>query len=211
MSFAQNVRLFALTAVAAAAPLAAQANVPQSTFQFYLDGPVFDHVLPSASYSAGDLGLTVRAYSASGKLVSVSERWDGLGVVSGLLEPGELNSSLLNNPGDYLVLSFNQTVRLTDLRFSWWENGLLGDHATLKWGNSSLSLNDSLTNSHGLDTFSLSSNVVGNTFKIQAVGALTAFRLAGINAIGVIPEPASYALMGLGLVGLALVSRQRQA
>lgn len=198
----------------AAAPLAAHATVPDSTFQFYFEGPVFDHVSSAPTYVAGNLGVTIRGYSSSGKQVDVDQRWDGVGVSSGALDIGEITSTPLtpNDKGEYLVLTFNQVVNLSSLRFSLWENGLFDsfDHATVSWGNTTVSLGNKNDNGLLLKTFSLA-NAVGTTFTIRATGDLSAFRLAGINATAAVPEPATYALMGLGLAAVGVATRRRQA
>ncbi|MBI2734117.1 MAG: PEP-CTERM sorting domain-containing protein [Aquabacterium sp.] len=202
-----------LLALAIVAPLSAHATVPNSTFQFYFEGPFFDEVSRAPTFVAGDLGVTIRAYNGSGQQIDVDKRWDGIGATSGFLEPGEVNSSLFANPGEKLVLSFNKAVKLGSLRFSMWENDYLFnkfDHATVSWAGGSKLLSTNNDNGLILKTFDMG-NVVSNTFTIQATGNLTSFRLAGINAVAApVPEPTTYALMGLGLVGLALVKRRRQ-
>jgi hypothetical protein len=198
----------------AAAPFTAHATVPDSTFQFYFEGPVFDHVSSAPTYTAGKLGVTIRGYSSSGQQVDVDQRWDGVGVSSGALDIGEITSTPLtpNDKGEYLVLTFNQVVNLSSLRFSLWENGLFDsfDHATVSWGNTTVSLGNKNDNGLLLKTFSLP-NAVGTTFTIRATGDLSAFRLAGINATAVVPEPATCALMGLGLAAVGVAQRRRQA
>jgi hypothetical protein len=193
-------------ALAALAPLAAHATVPDSTFQFYFDGSVFDQTSSAPSYTAGSLGVTIRGY-VNGTQTLVDQRWDGLGVTSSnIFNVGEITS------GESLVLTFNKAVNLSSLRFSLWENGLFDslDHATISWGNTTVSLGNSNDNGLLLKTFALT-NAISTTFTITGTGVLSSFRLAGINATAAVPEPATYALMGLGLVGIMAARRRQQA
>ena len=213
MSFPKKVLLIALAAVA---PLSAHATVPNSTFQFYKEGPLFDHVSTAPNYNAGALAVTIRAYNGDGSQAQVSQRWDGLGVAGHF---GEVNSGLTipffgTGPGEKLVLSFNQAIKLDSLRFSMWENDYLFnnfDHATVTWDGGSTSLSNSNDNGFLLKTFAMG-NVTTTSLTIQATGGLSSFRLAGINATAAaVPEPTTYALMGLGLLGLGLARRKQTA
>ncbi len=193
----------------ASAPALSQAN--NITFDFYGQGPVLDTVSVTPTYNVGSLGLTVSALTPQGSAANVAIRNDGLGVDSGgLLSSGDITD------GETLVLTFNQTVKLTGLQFSDWSNGLFGvgaDHAVLSWGNQSITLSTSTSHDLWLDSFALA-DLTGTTFTIKgASGLLNSFRLAGISATPAVPEPASMALMGLGLIGLGFVSlrKKRQA
>lgn len=212
MSFLKHACVVAL---AATLPVAAHATIPASTFNFYLEGgSLTDQVSNSPSYVSGNLQLIVRAFDASGKQIQVTSNFTGLGATSGApFESGDLNAgSLLGGaaPGEYLTLTFNQAVNLTGVRLSGWSDlPLINDSGALSWGSKSFTLGSN--NDHGLllSTFS-PVGASGTTFKLQATGT-SAFRLGGLNVTAAVPEPGTYALMALGLAGLGVVARRRQA
>lgn len=212
MSFAKHAIALAFSAVL---PVAAHATVPSSTFNFYFDGAVFDTVSTAPSYVSGNLQLTVRAFDASGKALQVSSDFTGLGATSGgFLESGGLNAGSLfgGAPGEYLTLTFNKAVNVSSVRLSGWSDGVLGlgaESGTFTAGTKSFALGSN--NDHGLllTTFA-TTGATGTVFKLQATGK-SEFRLGGLNVTAAVPEPGSYALMALGLVGIGLVARRRAA
>lgn len=194
-----------LAAIAlAAAALSVSANATVNTIN--LGSSLIDTVSAAPSFSNGSLGVTIRGES-NGSALDVSMNSFGVGY-DGVLDPGELNSSLGNNPGDFITFTFNQAVNLTGLTMTGWENGF--DKAILSWGTNSIALNNSGSILALKDTFDLS-GVTGTTFKLQATGLFAAFRLYGLDAtpVAAVPEASTYALMGLGLVGIAAVRRRR--
>lgn len=203
-------------AIAAAMPLAAHATTPPSTFDFYIEGgPLLDTTSLAPSYVSGNLQVIVRAFNSSNKQINVASNFTGLGATSGFLDSGDLNAgSLLGGaPGDYLTLTFNQAVNIASVQVSGWSNGLFGlgaESGTFVAGAKTFSLGTNNDNGLVVTTFS-TPGATGTLFKLQATGQ-SAFRLAGLHATAVapaIPEPGTYALMGLGLLGIAAVSRRR--
>lgn len=193
--------LAAIALAAAALSATAQATT------INLGSSLIDTVSAAPSFSNGSLGVTIRGES-NGSALDVAMNSFGVGYDGGFGDPGELNSSLLNNPGDFITFTFNQAVNLTGLTMTGWLNGT--DKAILSWGTNSIALNNSGSILALKDTFDLS-GVTGTTFKLQATGLLTSFRLYGLNAtpVAAVPEASTYALMGLGLVGIAAVRRRR--
>ena len=211
MSLTTKLLAPAIAIVAAAASPVAQAA---ATFDFYENGgPLVSSNSGSLNFSSGGLTLTVTAVSSSGAAAQVANRWDGLGVYTGGLDASDIGSSAFNDPGDVLILTFNQTVQLNSLSFSSWTNGLLGDQAKLTWaGGLYQNLGDSTTT--GVTPSFIWTGVTsptGTVLKIQATGSLSTFRLAGLTVTAV-PEASSLAMMGLGLagVGVAATRRRRQ-
>lgn len=190
-----------LIAALSLAPALAMATTP--TFDFYLEGGsgLTDAVSNAPGFSSEGIGLTITAKKSNGTAAQVADRWDGLGVVSGgFLEAAEITS------GESLVLTFSKAVTLTGLQLSQWEN--LIDDATLSVGNTTIDLGKMSNSGLILKEFSFS-NLSGTQFTLKGDGILTSFRLAGVTVTAV-PEPGTWAMMGLGLAGLALVRARRR-
>lgn len=194
-----------LIAALALAPAVALATAP--TFDFYLDGGagLIDTVGNSQTFASGGIGLTVTAKQSNGSAAQVANRWDGLGVSGssflGIPDAGEIVS------GESLILTFNKVVTLTGLQLSLWDR--LIDDATLTVGSKTIDLGASSSSGLVVNEFSFS-NLSGTQFVIKGNGLLTSFRLAGVT-VNAVPEPSTWALMGLGLAGLAFARARRRS
>jgi hypothetical protein len=211
----KNSKSIALALTLAGSLAVSGAQAASASFDFYKNGGgLGDSSSTLLSFTSNGVGVTITPVSTSDS-AKVTYRWDGIGVSTGFLEAGELNSSLLHSPGDALLLSFSEAVTLDKIAFSQWENGLFGalDKATITTGGQTYALSNAL-NDNGLlvKTFSLGSVIpAGQFFLLQATGDVSAFRLAGLNVttVAAVPEANTVAMFGLGLLGVAAVARRR--
>lgn len=202
----QFIKQSLLAGVAAMTLVASGAHA--ATFNFYQTKTISNLVdtnSPVVNVSSGGIGLSLTPVSTSSS-AKVAQRWDGVGVTTGLLDSGDLNN------GNTLLLTFNQVVNFSSIGLSSWDKGIFGvgaDKVSITTGGQTFNLTAN-SGSSAITTFSLGSLALqGTSFLIKAEGT-SSFRLANLNVTAV-PEAGTAAMLGLGLVGIAALARRQQS
>lgn len=171
-------------------------------------GAAVDHVYPTltvqkinevANVAYPNVTLTMQGFGPNGDRIDLADRWDGIGVYSGLGDIGEINSNAFCTPCQGLRWSFSHLGHLSSLTMSQWDTewGPLRDEATLSWWTPDnqehrLALHDlPSTNSGKLKYFSFAGGgLYGTRFELQTQGWFTSTRLAGLYFTpDVLPPP----------------------
>jgi hypothetical protein len=199
----QFIKQSLLASVAALTLVASGAHA--TTFNFYqTTSSLFDTEYSVLNASSSGVGLALSAVSTnSGAKVTLGR--NGIGVDAGLLDlSGDLND------GNTLLLTFNQAVNFSSLGLTSWDRGIFGvgaDKVSVTTGGQTFNLTAN-SGSGAITTFSLGSlNLQGTSFLIKAEGA-SSFRVANLNVTAV-PEAGTSAMLGLGLLGVALAARRQ--
>jgi len=188
-----------LTAAALALSFAGAADASTLNFNF-ASGPGLDNRQSSFLFSNDGVNLTITAGSNL-----VAYRYDGLGVSTTSIEPGEFNSYGGHQGVESLTFTFDQAVSLSSISFYLFDNNI--DKVLMTYGS------DSLTITKNSDAV-FSSPLTLTSFTLTAIGNVTSTRVSGLTldtiAMPSVPVPAAAWLMGSGLVGLAGLARRRR-
>ncbi len=187
----------------AAAIAAFSSNVKAATFVY--NDSVFIGAADSIYKLSDGIGVTVRAFDANGAQKKLDKDFlFGIGVKAGLEGRGflgipiyDLNTAV--DGGESLRFDFNKAVNLTG--FHLWD---------MPFGSNQLSINGRTFSTGGTGPFASLGAVTSLTFRSISDD----FRVKSLtvtSAVPAIPEPSTYALMLLGLVGVAAVASRKKA
>lgn len=155
---------------------------------------------PSIDFTMSGVTVTATAtYNGFSNSANVSRDSHGLGVRNGHLDSSDIDGRWRN---DYLTLTFDNAVSLRGFNFS---HDTRNDEFDLYVDGVSVVHN--LETTGGWEMFSFGT-YIGNSFTVRASDWNDNFVLSGMK-IETVPEPALFALMGFGLLGLGVMRRRR--
>lgn len=189
-----------LTLAALALSAAGSASAAAVNFNF-ANGPGLDARQSSYQFTQGGVGVTITAGSNL-----VAYRYDGIGVSTNSIEPGEFNSYGGHEGVESLTFTFNQAISLSTISFYLFDNNI--DKVLMTYGSNSLTINKNSDAVFG-------SPLTLSSFTLTALGQGTSTRITGLKldtiAAPTVPVPAAAWLMGSGLIGLASLTRRRRS
>lgn len=187
----------------AAAIAAMSSNVKAATFAY--NDSIFIGAADSVYKFSDGIGVTVRAFDANGAQKKLDKDFlFGMGVNAGVEGSGFLGLPILDlnmavDGGEFLRFDFNKAVNLTG--FHLWD---------MPFGSNQLSINGKTFSTAGTGPFASLGAVTSLTFRSISDD----FRVKSLtvtSAVPAIPEPSTYALMLLGLAGVAAVASRKKA
>lgn len=187
----------------AAAMAALSPHVKAATFAY--NDSIFIGAADSVYKFSDGIGVTVRAFDANGTQKKLDKDFlFGMGVNAGVEGSGFLGLPILDlnmavDGGEFLRFDFNKAVNLTG--FHLWD---------MPFGSNQLSINGKTFSTGGTGPFASLGAVTSLTFRSISDD----FRVKSLtvtSAVPAIPEPSTYALMLLGLAGVAAVASREKA
>ena len=155
---------------------------------------------PSIDFTMSGVTVTATAtYNGFSNSANVSRDSHGLGVKNGHLDSSDIDGRWRN---DYLTLTFDNAVSLLGFNFG---HDTSNDEFDLYVDGVNVVHN--LETTGGWEVFSFGT-YIGNSFTVRASGWNDNFVLSGMR-VETVPEPALFALMGFGLLGLGVMRRRR--
>lgn len=193
-----NIPVLMAAAMAALSP-----HVKAATFAY--NDSIFIGAADSVYKFSDGIGVTVRAFDANGTQKKLDKDFlFGMGVNAGVEGSGFLGLPILDlnmavDGGEFLRFDFNKAVNLTG--FHLWD---------MPFGSNQLSINGKTFSTGGTGPFASLGAVTSLTFRSISDD----FRVKSLtvtSAVPAIPEPSTYALMLLGLAGVAAVASRKKA